>query len=321
MFAPMRYPRGQTTHPWRLVHMQAEVDPSASEYGLLDSALADEAELPREGLLSQVGTEGPGTLKAGELTILARRPATPGAEMSSALAIPRHKPPLPTASVPFALRDRTLEMPIYLPKNHRHEWGLFHQELRRVGMPSEMEIDLARTMFGYEGGMEPNRDNGAVGGITQTYLDRAAEHGVLPNKKTTALSLNEVARLYRAYFKDAMNSVSVANPISRIPDKKAAGQMIDLLFMEDKKGGRLIQQVMNELISSLPDHIQHQLGVDQVKEDGDIGDVTYTRFNRLLNAGFGTRLRNDIANRAIDYFTNKPGGLPGGIKERMDQYR
>lgn len=60
--------------------------------------------------------------------------------------------------------------------------------------------------------------------------------------------------------------------------------MIDLLFMKGKPGGRLVQGAMNDLIRSLPDHVQHRLGVEEVIEDGDIGDVTYTRLSRLLNA-------------------------------------
>lgn len=77
-----------------------------------------------------------------------------------------------------------------------------------------------------------------------------------------------------------------------------------------------------EAIRSLPDHVQHRLGVDEVVEDGDVGDVTYTRLSRLLNAGFGSRLRNDIADRALVYFGGRyKNGVPKSIEERMNQYR
>lgn len=319
MFARMRGPRGQVVDPWSLVRVAAEADPSAGEYGLLDPRLAEEPEPPRVGLLSQIDSEEPAPLNTNELPIPGAKPMPPGGNIHS------------YKMVPGPLREQSVPMPPYIQPPYDQGRHPFHHSLRRSGMPSETEIRQARTMFGYEGGMKPNPENDAVAGITQDFLDRAIkyerkhdlvrEYGRELPKATLELSSDDVARLYKNYFDIAFDHVAGEHELTRIRDPKAAGQMIDLLFMEDKPGGRLIQQAMNDLVATLPDHVQHQLGVDQVGVDGDIGDMTFSRFNRLINAGFGWRLRNDIADRALVYFTDKYGTLPRNIEERMNQYR
>ncbi len=54
MFAPLRHPRGQIVDPWRLVRVPAEDDPGTGDYGLLDARLAEEPDLPRDGLLNRI---------------------------------------------------------------------------------------------------------------------------------------------------------------------------------------------------------------------------------------------------------------------------
>ncbi|MGE0652249.1 MAG: hypothetical protein AB7P12_10930 [Alphaproteobacteria bacterium] len=318
MFAAKRYPRSPVIDPWRLVRVAVDADPSAGEYGLLDPRLAEEPEFPRGGLLSQAVQP--------ETPMPTNEPSISGTTAMSAWGNIH-----PYKMVPGPLREQSLPMPPYIQAPYDQGWHPFHHSLRRSGMPSGTEIRQARTMFAYEGGMKPNPENDAVAGITQGFLkdaheyekdnDLVREYGRPLPDKTTELSSDDVARLYKDYFDMAFDHVAGEHELTRIRDPKAAGQMIDLLFMEGKNGGKLIQEAMNDLVGSLPDHVQHRLGVDQVRVDGDIGDMTFSRFNRLINAGFDWRLRNDVVDRALVYFTDKHGTLPRNIEERINQYR
>jgi hypothetical protein len=63
-------------NPWRLAFVPAESDPSAGEYGLLDPRLAEEPELPGEGLLSPTNLQQ-AQIAAEDLPIPAVKPMPP----------------------------------------------------------------------------------------------------------------------------------------------------------------------------------------------------------------------------------------------------
>jgi hypothetical protein len=211
--------------------------------------------------------------------------------------------PLPREK-PFWLRDPEPGAPIGAePPAYRAQVPAVRDNwpyVRRDAAPyTATKQNIYSRLFAAEGGLEPNDQSSAIGGMLPDTLRDLQRHS--PDIGTDSIS--SLFRAYDRYFDDVLGSTAkgiggIQHPsdlLNRLPDRDMAAAVADTLFRHGRgKGAKLLQSTINATVDKLSreDPELEQLRLDP---DGRMGPQTYAAIERLGRLGYGAQFRAHLA--------------------------
>jgi hypothetical protein len=211
--------------------------------------------------------------------------------------------PLPRDK-PFWLRDPEPGAPIGAePPAYRAQVPAVRDSwpyIRRDAAPySPAKQNTYSRLFAAEGGLEPNVDSNAIGGMLPDTLRDLQRRS--PDIGTGSIS--SLFRTYDQYFDDVLGSTAksiggVQRPsdlLDRLPDRDTAAAVADTLFRDGRaEGARLLQSALNATVDELS---REDPELEQLRRDADgrMGPQTYAAIDRLSRLGYGAQLRAHLA--------------------------
>lgn len=155
------------------------------------------------------------------------------------------------------------------------EWPKQHDAFNRLPGLSASEHRTYMETFAAEGGSDVNPTNGATAGITRTTLndliDRSKVTGIPKGTAPKALDRDERARVYRAYFDDALHTADGSKALGALNDPEAAAAFGDTLFRHGRRGGtEAVQNALNTVTAGA------------IAVDGKMGPATFGELRAVI---------------------------------------
>ncbi len=153
-------------------------------------------------------------------------------------------------------REPIISVPKYrnqVPELRRSSWQDWADSVRRLPGLSSAEERAHMEVFAAEGGTGVDEKTGAASGILPGTLHDLQERrridrlplGTAPDD----LTMDEKAKIYRAYIDDGLKHVGGSGALERIGDDAAAASLADTLFRHGATGGaELVRAAINDVV-------------------------------------------------------------------------
>ena len=195
----------------------------------------------------------------------------------------------------------------------RDNWRIFQRAADQEPDISRRRRDIYATIFAWEGGAQKHPESTAYGGILQPTLDGLRDQGRLqgipPNARPQDLAVEDLPKVYDAYFDDSFKGLGGSNVLDDIPDEDVATAIGDTLFRHPyKKSRTAIQRAVNKVAD------------EKIEVDGIFGSGTLKQVNNISKDTKKRRRFLNALSEARKEIVNKPEEDLGGDRMRFNYF-